>query len=128
MAEKSEAYRRGVEARKALFGEEGVKRAEAWSRIDQELVDFLMESVWGGILSRPGLSRRDRELITVAALTALDKPRELDHHVKGALAAGLSKQEILEAIIQMAVYAGVPACLEGLRVAEGVFKEKGLIE
>jgi alkylhydroperoxidase/carboxymuconolactone decarboxylase family protein YurZ len=125
--EKSEAYRRGVETRKALFGEEGVKRAEAWSRIDQGLVDFLMESVWGGILSRPGLSRRDRELITLAALTALDKPRELDHHVNGALAAGLSKEEIIEVIVQMAVYAGVPCCLEGMRVAEKVFKERGLM-
>lgn len=126
MAEKSEAYRRGVETRKALFGEEGVRRAESWARIDQGLVDFLMESVWGGILSRPGLNRRDRELITVAALTALDKPRELEYHVNGALAAGLSRQEIIEVIVQMAVYAGVPACLEGLRVAEKVFAERGI--
>lgn len=127
MVERSEAYQRGVETRKALFGEEGVRRAEAWARIDPGLVDWLMESVWGGILSRPGLNRRDRELITVAALAALDKPRELEYHIHGALAAGLSKQEILEAIIQMAVYAGVPACLNGLQVAEKVFKERGLM-
>ena len=126
MAEKSEAYKRGVETRRALFGDEGVERAEAWSRIDQGFVDFLMESVWGGILSRPGLNRRDRELITVAALAAMDKPRELEYHVNGALAAGLSKEEILETIIQMAVYAGVPCALEGLRVAERVFAARGV--
>ena len=126
MAKDSEAYKRGVETRRALFGDEGVRRAEAWRRIDEGFVDFLMESCWGGILSRPGLNRRDRELITVAALAALDKPRELEYHVNGALAAGLSRQEILVAIIQMAVYAGVPACLEGLRVAEKVFAERGL--
>ncbi len=126
MPKDSEAYRRGVETRKALFGEEGVQRAEAWRRIDEGFVDFLMESCWGGILSRPGLNRRDRELITVAALAAMDKPRELEYHVNGALAAGLSKTEILETIIQMAVYAGVPACLNGLHVAEKVFEERGL--
>ena len=124
--EKSEAYQRGVETRRALFGQEGVERAERWARIDQGLVDFLMESVWGGILSRPGLNRRDRELITVAALTALGQQPELDHHVNGALAAGLTKEEIIEAIIQMAVYAGVPACLNGLHTAEKVFRERGL--
>jgi 4-carboxymuconolactone decarboxylase len=127
MAEKSEAYRRGVEARKALFGEEGVRRAEAWARIDQGWVDFLMESVWGGILSRPGLNRRDRELVTVAALAALDRPRELEFHVNGALAAGLSKEEIVEVLIQIAVYAGVPCAVEGLTTAERVFKERGLM-
>jgi 4-carboxymuconolactone decarboxylase len=127
MAEKSEAYRRGVEARKALFGEEGVRRAEAWARIDQGWVDFLMESVWGGILSRPGLNRRDRELVTVAALAALDRPRELEFHVNGALAAGLSKEEIVEVLIQIAVYAGVPCAVEGLTTAEKVFKERGLM-
>lgn len=125
--EKSEAYKRGAETRRALFGQEGVERAEHWARIDQGLVDFLMESVWGGILSRPGLGRRDRELITVAALTALGHQPELEIHVNGALNAGLSKQEVLEAIIQMAVYAGMPACLNGLHTAEKVFKERGLM-
>jgi alkylhydroperoxidase/carboxymuconolactone decarboxylase family protein YurZ len=124
--EKSEAYRRGVETRKALFGEEGVRRAEAWGRLDQGLVDFLMESVWGGILSRPGLNRRDRELVTLAMLAAMDRQREVEYHVNGALAAGLSKQEVIEVIIQAAVYAGVPACLNSLHTAEKVFNERGL--
>jgi 4-carboxymuconolactone decarboxylase len=116
-----------MEIRTALFGADAVERAESWSRFDQGLVDWLMESVWGNILSRPGLNRRDRELITVAALTALGKPRELEYHVKGALAAGISKDEIIEIIIQMAIYAGVPACLEGLHSAETVFKQQGLM-
>ena len=127
MAEKSEAYQRGMEIRRSLFGDEAVRRAESWSEFDPGLVNWLMESVWGDVLSRPGLNRRDRELITVAALTALDKPRELEYHVNGALAAGLSRQEITEAIVQMAIYAGVPSCLEGLAVAKKVFQERGLL-
>ena len=123
----SEAYRRGVETRTGVFGEEGVRRSEAWKELDESWVTWLMESVWGGILSRPGLGRRDRELITVAALVALDKPRELEYHVNGALNVGLSKQEVLEAIIQMAVYAGVPCAVNSLHVAQKVFKERGLM-
>jgi 4-carboxymuconolactone decarboxylase len=109
------------------FGEQAARRADNWSRFDQGLVDWLMESVWGGILSRPGLNRRDREMITVAALTALGKQRELQYHVAGALAAGVSKEEIIEIIIQMAIYAGVPACWEGLAAAEPIFQERGLM-
>lgn len=101
----------------------GVERVEAWSRIDPGLVDYLMESVWGGILSRPGLNRRDREIATLAALCAMDKRREVEYHVHGALAAGLSKAEILE----MAVYAGVPACVNGLHTVGKVFRDNCLL-
>ena len=127
MAEKSEAYKRGMDVRIGLFGEDAAKRAEAWSRFDQGLVDYLMESVWGNILSRPGLSRRDREIATLAALVAMDKQREVEYHVVGALGAGVTKDEIVEIIVQMLVYAGVPACLNGLHTAEKVFKERGLM-
>jgi 4-carboxymuconolactone decarboxylase len=128
VAEKSAAYRRGVAARQAIFGEEGDERLRRWDKLDPTFADYMMESVWGGILSRPGLERRDRELITIAALTVLGKEQELDHHIKGGLTAGLSKQEVLEAIIQMGIYAGMPACLNGLRVAEQVFRERGLLD
>ena len=126
--ERSEAYKRGEAARRALFGEAGVQRAQRWAHLDQGFVDWLMESAWGGILSRPGLNRRDRELATVAALAALDKPRELEYHVNGALAAGVTKQEIIEVVVQMAIYAGVPAALNALHTAEKVFQEHGLLE
>jgi 4-carboxymuconolactone decarboxylase len=126
--ERSDAYKRGEATRRELFGDEGVARAQRWARLDPGLVDFLMESVWGTILSRPGLDRRTRELLTLASLTSLGHLAEIEMHVNGALNVGVSREEIVECIIQMAVYAGMPACLNALGVAEKVFKERGLME
>jgi 4-carboxymuconolactone decarboxylase len=125
--EKSEAYRRGEATRRELFGEEGVARAQRWARIDPGLVEFLMESVWGGILSRPGLDRKTRELLTLASLTSLGHLPEVEMHISGALNVGVTREEIVECIVQMAVYAGVPACLNALGVAEKVFEQRGLM-
>jgi 4-carboxymuconolactone decarboxylase len=126
--ERSDAYKRGEATRRELFGDEGVARAQRWARLDPGLVDFLMESVWGTILSRPGLDRRTRELLTLASLTSLGHLAEIEMHVNGALNVGVSREEIVECIVQMAVYAGMPACLNALGVAEKVFKEQGLME
>jgi 4-carboxymuconolactone decarboxylase len=126
--ERSDAYKRGEATRRELFGDEGVARAQRWARLDPGLVDFLMESVWGTILSRPGLDRRTRELLTLASLTSLGHLAEIEMHVNGALNVGVSREEIVECIVQMAVYAGMPACLNALGVAEKVFKERGLME
>jgi alkylhydroperoxidase/carboxymuconolactone decarboxylase family protein YurZ len=128
MMEQSEAYKRGVEVRKALYGDEGVARADRWRKLSPALDDFVMESIWGGLMSRPELSRRDREIASVAALTCLGRQRQLESHVKAALAVGLTKDEILEVILQMAAMAGVPACLDGMQSAEKVFRERGLLE
>jgi 4-carboxymuconolactone decarboxylase len=126
--ERSDAYKQGEATRRELFGDEGVARAQRWARLDPGLVDFLMESVWGTILSRPGLDRRTRELLTLASLTSLGHLAEIEMHVNGALNVGVSREEIVECIVQMAVYAGMPACLNALGVAEKVFKERGLME
>jgi 4-carboxymuconolactone decarboxylase len=126
--ERSDAYKRGEATRRELFGDEGVARAQRWARLDPGLVDFLMESVWGTILSRPGLDRRTRELLTLASLTSLGHLAEIEMHVNGALNVGVSREEIVECIVQMAVYAGMPACLNALGVAEKVFEERGLME
>jgi 4-carboxymuconolactone decarboxylase len=126
--ERSDAYKRGEATRREIFGQEADARAQRWAKIDPGLVDFLMESVWGTILSRPGLDRRTRELLTLASLTSLGQLPELEMHVNGSLNVGVSKEEIVECIIQMAVYAGMPACLNALGVAEKVFKERGLME
>src|SRR5918995_2750173 len=115
--ERSDAYKRGEATRRELFGDEGVARAQRWARLDPGLVDFLMESVWGTILSRPGLDRRTRELLTLASLTSLGHLAEIEMHVNGALNVGVSREEIVECIIQMAVYAGMPACLNALGAA-----------
>ena len=85
---------------------------------------FIMDTVLpDGVWSRPGLSLRDRSLITVAALTALHRPNELRIHVERGLQNGLSREEIGELIMHMAIYGGFPVAVEGMRIAREVFDE-----
>ncbi len=86
---------------------------------------WVAESAFGGIWSRPGLPIRDRSLVTVAQLAALGKMGELRGHLAGALNVGLSKEELVEVLMQTAVYAGVPAANEALQVAAEVFGQGG---
>ena len=87
--------------------------------------DWVEQSAYGDILGREDLSLRDRELATVAALTALGNAApQLKAHVRGALNNGLSREQICEVIMQMAVYAGVPAAINAMAVAKDVFDEK----
>jgi len=126
--ESSEAYRRGEVIRAEVFGEEGVQRARRLARLDPGLANYIMECVWGGILSRPGLDRKTRELITLASVTSLGQLPEVEQHVNGALNVGATKGEVIECIVQMAVYAGRPACLNAMHAAEKVFRERGLLD
>ena len=82
---------------------------------------WVAESAFGGIWARPGLPTRDRSLVTVAQLAALGKMGELRGHLAGALNVGLSQEELVEVLMQTAVYAGVPAANEALQVAAEVF-------
>ena len=88
--------------------------AEDWNRLSMSTV---MGDVWG----RPGLAKKQRALITIALLTALDKPEQLRAYVTGGLNLGLSREEICEAILHVSVYAGFPTAIQGLGVASEVF-------
>ena len=88
--------------------------AEDWNR-------FSMSTVMGDVWGRPGLAKKERALITIALLTALDKPEQLRAYVTGGLNLGLTREEICEAIVHVSVYAGFPATIQGLRVANEVF-------
>ena len=88
---------------------------DAWGKLIIDTV--LPEGVW----SRPGLPVRDRSLITIAALTALDRPHELEIHLGLGLDNGLSRSEICEVLMHMAVYGGWPVAVEGMRTAKAVF-------
>ncbi len=93
--------------------------------IAPDMARFVVEFAYGDIYSRPGLDLKIRELATVSALTALgNSPMQLKSHIHGALNAGCKRQEIVEVIIQMAVYAGFPAALNGLYAAREVFGER----
>lgn len=88
-----------------------------------DFADWVEQSAYGDILGREELSLRDRELATVAALTALGNAApQLKAHIRGALNNGLSRQEICEVIMQMAIYAGVPAAINGMMIAKDVFE------
>ena len=123
--QKSERYIRGWEKLKEVDGEAGKRVVESLKDIAPEFADLLIEFPFGDIYSRPGLDLKSREIAVVAALTAMGNATpQLKVHINGALNVGCTKEEVIEVIIQMAVYAGFPAALNGLFAAKEVFKER----
>ena len=124
---KSERYRIGWDKLAEIDGEQGEKVVEALKDISPEFADLLIEFPFGDVYNRPGLDLKSREIATVAALTAMGTAApQLKVHVHGALNVSCSEQEIIEVMIQMAVYAGFPAALNGLFIAKEVFDERNL--
>jgi 4-carboxymuconolactone decarboxylase len=117
----SESKQSGVEIRRQVMGDAFVDRALGnATEFTQPLQDFVNEHAWGGVWNREGLSLKTRSLITLAALTALKCPQELKGHVRGALNNGCTVEEIREALLHCAVYAGVPAAIDAFRAAQEV--------
>jgi len=118
-------YQRGWEKLKEVDGEAGERVIESLKDIAPDFARYLIEFPFGDIYCRPGLDLKAREIAVVAALTALGTATpQLKVHINAALNVGLTRQEIVEVIIQMAVYAGFPAALNGLFAAKAVFKER----
>ncbi|KIW98538.1 uncharacterized protein Z519_00199 [Cladophialophora bantiana CBS 173.52] len=118
-------FNAGLNVRRAVVGDAYVDRALAngsteFSRVGQELVT---EFCWGYAWTRPGLSRRDRSLLNIGMLMALNRAPELAVHVRGARNNGLSEEEIREAIIHATTYCGVPAGVDAMKTAEKVLNE-----
>lgn len=121
-------YQRGLEKLREIDGETGQRVIDALAPIAPDFARYLIEFPFGDIYSRPQLDLKSREIATVAALTALGNATpQLKVHVHGALNVGCSRDEIVELMMQMAVYAGFPAALNGLFAAQEVFKERGLV-
>ena len=117
-------YERGLETRRAVLGREHVDRSlEQASPFMRPMQELVTEYCWGAVWNREGLDRRTRSLLNVAMLTALNRPQELGAHVRGALTNGCSTEEIQEALLQAAVYCGMPAGLDAFRVAERALDE-----
>ncbi|GAA2749358.1 alpha/beta fold hydrolase [Amnibacterium kyonggiense] len=117
-------YATGMTVRRAVLGAEWVDRATAG--ITPETADFqrfITETAWGSIWSRPGLDRRTRRAITIASMVTAHHWEELVMHLRAALADGVTREELVEILLQMAVYAGVPAANSAFRVAKQVFAE-----
>jgi 4-carboxymuconolactone decarboxylase len=122
-----ELYEKGLKNRREVLGAEyvdnAIKSADDFTRPLQELVT---EYCWGAIWDRPGLDRRTRSIVNLSMITALNRPHELKLHVAGALNNGLTKAEIMEILLQTAIYCGLPASIDAFRVAREVFKERGI--
>ncbi|MGA2642975.1 MAG: carboxymuconolactone decarboxylase family protein [Spirochaetia bacterium] len=122
----NDKYERGLKKLREIDGEAGERVIESLKEIAPDLARYTIEFPFGDVYSRPGLDLKAREIATVAALTALGNAApQLKVHIHGALNVGCSRQEIVEVIIQMAVYAGFPAALNGMAAAKEVFQEKG---
>jgi len=121
----SERYERGWEKLKEIDGEAGERVIESLKDIAPDFARYLIEFPFGDIYCRPGLDLKSREIAVVAALTALGTAApQLRVHIHAALNVGCSRREVVETIMQMAVYAGFPAALNGLFAAQEVFKER----
>ena len=115
-------YERGLAKLQQIDGEGGIKVVESLAGIAPDFARLLIEFPFGDIYSRPGLDLRSREIAVVAALTAMGNAApQLKVHIQGALNVGVTRTEIVETIMQMAVYAGFPSALNGLAAAREVF-------
>lgn len=119
-----ELFETGLQIRREVLGAEhvdkSISQADDFNRPLQELVT---EYCWGAVWSRPGITRKMRSLINLAMITALNRPHEVKLHLKGALNNGCSKEEIMEVLLQTAIYCGVPAAVDSFRLAREVFSE-----
>ena len=117
-----EIYDRGLAIRRSVLGDEYVQRsldnATDFSRPLQELVT---EYCWGAVWGREQLPKRLRSMLNLAMISALNRPHELKLHVRGALRNGVKREEISEILLQVAIYCGVPAAIDSLRLANEAF-------
>ncbi|TRX74837.1 carboxymuconolactone decarboxylase family protein [Pseudomonas mangiferae] len=120
----NELFEKGLEIRKAVLGdafvEASLKAADDFNRPMQELST---EYCWGKIWGRDGLPRKTRSLLNLGIIAALNRPHELRLHVRGALRNGVTREEIREVFMQVAVYCGIPAGMDSFRNAREVFAE-----
>lgn len=117
-------FEQGLATRREVLGsayvDQALQSADAFSL---PLQAFVTQYAWGDVWNRPGLPRRDRSLLVLAMLTALNRPHELKLHLRGALNNGVSREEIREVFLQAAVYCGAPAAMDSFRVARELFAE-----
>jgi 4-carboxymuconolactone decarboxylase len=116
---------RGMRALAEITGEAGVEVVNGLRNIAPDFADWIVDFSYGDVMTRPGLDLRSRQLATIAALTALGHAQpQLRVHIEGALRVGCRAQEIIEVILQMAVFAGFPAAINALTVAREVINEQ----
>ena len=117
-------YERGLETRKEVLGADHVERALAsGSEFSRPLQELVTEYCWGAVWGREGLKRSERSMLNLAMISILNRPHELKAHIRGALTNGLTREQICEIFLQVAIYAGVPAAVDSFRIARETFAE-----
>ncbi len=125
MQTQHDRYERGWQRLKEVDGQAGEQVIESLKEVAPDLGRYIIEFPFGDIYTRPGLDLKSRQIATVAALTALGNAQpQLKVHIHAALNVGCTREEVIEVIMQMAVYAGFPAALNGMFVAKEVFTEQ----
>ena len=117
-------YDTGLEVRKAVLGEAHVERStQRATDFDRDFQALITRTAWGSIWTRPGLDRRTRSMLTIAMLAALGHEEELALHIRATRNTGVTQDEVKEILMQVAVYAGVPAGNSAFRLAKQVYAE-----
>ena len=117
-------FEEGLKLRKQVLGADYVERAMAGAdEFSMPMQELSTEYCWGYVWTRPGLKLRERSLINIAMISALNRPHELKLHVKAALNTGVTREQIREVLLQVAVYCGVPAGGDSVRIAREAFAE-----
>lgn len=120
----SEKYEKGLAVRREVLGADFVDKAIANATdFNRPMQDLSTEYCWGSVWTREGLDLKTRSLLNLAMISALNRPHELRLHVRGALRNGVTKDEMREVFMQVAIYCGVPAGMDAFRQAMEVFKE-----
>ena len=117
-------FERGLEIRKSVLGKEFVENSIASADdFNMPMQELVTEYCWGAVWGRDELPKKTRSMLNLAMISALNRPHELKMHIRGALRNGVSKEEIREVFLQVAIYCGVPAAVDSFRTARQVFDE-----
>lgn len=121
-----ELFEKGLAIRKSVLGAEYVEKSlAAADDFNRPLQELTTEYCWGWCWGRDGLDKKTRSIVNLAMISALNRPHELKMHVKGAIANGLTKEEIREVLLQVAIYCGIPAGVDSFRIAKEALAEIG---
>jgi 4-carboxymuconolactone decarboxylase len=120
-----QTYETGLKIRSEVLGKEYVENSmKSADDFNKPFQEFVTEYCWGAGWGRPGLTRKERSMLNLAMISILNRPHELKLHIRGALTNGLTKDQIREIFMQVAIYAGVPAGVDAFRQAREVFAEQ----
>ncbi|MCB8837308.1 4-carboxymuconolactone decarboxylase [Aurantimonas sp. VKM B-3413] len=122
--DRADRYAIGMATRRQVLGDAHVDRAQSQTTpFDQDFQTFITEGAWGSVWSRPHFTKRERSIVTIALLAALGQDNEVAMHVRATQNTGASREDVIEALLHVAVYAGVPAANHAIKIAKSVYEE-----